>query len=183
VLFNAATAHIDGFEGEVTALPVKGWTINGSLTYMRGVYDAFPHGIDADGNPADLTGDQFADPNWRYYIGSRYEREVGPGVLGGQLDWNWRGKTNENPINLSPIFAAVAPGLQEKLHASVGLLNGRLDYRLPDKGITVAVFATNLLDKHYQTVGLFQAALGIATADTQAPRMFGLTVTKTFGQE
>ncbi len=183
VLFNAATAHIDGFEGEVTALPVKGWTINGSLTYLRGVYDSFPDGVNADGNPANLTGALFSDPSWRYYIGSRYEREVGPGILGGQLDWNWRAKTNQNAITTSPTFNAVSPGLQDKLYGAVGLMNGRLDYRLPDHGVTVALFATNLLDKHYQTVGLFQAALGIATANAQAPRMYGLTITKTFGQE
>ncbi|HEY2659779.1 MAG TPA: TonB-dependent receptor [Caulobacteraceae bacterium] len=183
VLFNAATAHIDGFEGEFTALPIKGWTINGSLTYLRGVYDKFPNGINADGAPADLTGAPFADPTWRYYIGTRYERPVGPGMLGGQLDWNWRAKTNQNAITTSPLFNEAAPGLQDKLYAAVGLLNGRLDYSLPDKGITVALFATNLLDKHYQTVGLFQAALGIATANTQAPRMFGVTVTKSFGHE
>jgi iron complex outermembrane recepter protein len=183
VLFNAASAHIDGVEGELTALPIKGLTLNSSFTYLHGVYDSFPSGVSADGGPANLTGATFADPTWRFNIGGRYEREVGPGVMGAQLDYNWRDKTNQNAITTSALFNMSAPGLQDKLYASVGLLNGRLDYTMPDKGVTVALFVTNLLDKHYQTVGLFQAALGIATADTQAPRMFGLNITKTFGRE
>jgi iron complex outermembrane recepter protein len=183
VLFNAASAHIDGFEGELTALPVKGLTLNSSLTYLHGVYDSFPNAVSADGTPANLTGVQFADPTWRFNIGGRYEHEVGPGIIGGQLDYNWRAKTNQNAITTSALFNMSAPGLQDKLYAAVGLLNGRLDYTMPDKGLTVALFVTNLLDKHYQTVGLFQAALGIATADTQAPRMFGLNIVKSFGRE
>jgi iron complex outermembrane recepter protein len=183
VLFNAASAHIDGVEGELTAVPVKGLTLNASFTYLHGVYDSFPDGVSSDGAPANLTGATFADPTWRFNIGGRYEREVGPGVAGVQLDYSWRDKTNQNAITTSALFNMSAPGLQDKLYAAVGLLNGRLDYTIPDKGITVALFVTNLLDKHYQTVGLFSAALGIATADTQAPRMFGVNITKTFGRE
>jgi outer membrane receptor protein involved in Fe transport len=55
--------------------------------------------------------------------------------------------------------------------------------RCPLMASRLALFATNLLDKHYQTEGLLSTALGIGTAYTQAPRMFGLSLTKTFGDE
>ncbi|MDB5448422.1 MAG: hypothetical protein JWQ97_3739, partial [Phenylobacterium sp.] len=180
VLKNAATAKVDGVEAEVTAAPVAGLTVYGTLTYMRGVYTAFPDALNPDGQSVDGTGLPFADPKWRYSVGSRYQHEVGPGVLGGSLDWSWRAHNNLTAINISPSFPLA---LQQRLNQAVGLLNGRIDYALPGRGVTVAVFATNLLNKHYQTESLFSAALGIAAATTQAPRMFGVTITKTIGEE
>jgi len=185
VLFNAANAHVDGAEGEFTAIPVRGWTINASLTYLRGVYDSYPSALNPDGVALSSLGETgngqlFPDPQWRYNIGTRYEHEVGPGMLGGQLDWSWRAHQNATPLDISPTFST---SLQKSLYAAVGLLNGRVDYTLPNKGITVALFVTNLLDKHYQTLSLFSSALGIGTAQTQDPRMFGINFTKSFGSE
>ena len=180
VLKNAANAKVDGFEGEVTAVPITGLTLSGNVTWLRGVYEHFPEAFGPDGNLVNGSGLPFQDPPWRYGLGARYQHDAGPGVLGGSLDWAWRAHNKLTALNISPSFPLA---LQKKLNASVGLLNGRIDYTLPRQGVTVAVWSTNLLNKHYQTEALFSAALGIATATTQAPRMFGVTITKSFGEE
>jgi iron complex outermembrane receptor protein len=158
---------------------VKGLSVHTTLTYLDGKYKTFLGAFNPDGILVDGSGQPFQDPKWRYSIGARYERPVGPGMLGGSLDWSWRDHNNLTVINISPSFDL---GLQKKLNEAVGLLDGRIDYAMPEHGLTMAVFATNLLDKHYQTEALFSAALGIATATTQAPHMFGMTITKTFGE-
>jgi len=180
VLANAATATVNGFEGEFTAVPVTGWSLHASVTYLNGKYKAFNPAFNPDGDTVSGSGAPFQDPVWRYNIGTRVERPVGPGTFGASLDWSWRAHNNLTVVNISPSFSLA---LQQQLNAAVGLLDARVDYTLPDYGLTVAVFATNLLDKHYQTEALFSAALGIATASTQPPRMVGVSLTKTFGRE
>jgi iron complex outermembrane recepter protein len=179
-LFNAATARIRGFEAEVTAVPVEGLSVYGTLTYLDGSYLNFPAALTPEGATFNASGLSFADPNWRYNVGGRYERDLGPGRLGGQLDWSWRDKTNLTRLNTDVLFPI---DLIKKVNGPVGLLNARLDYNLPNNGVTVALFATNLLNKHYQTFSLFSGALGIATAQTEEPRMFGVSVRKSFGNE
>jgi len=175
---NAATATVDGFEGEITAVPVTGWNIHGSVTYLNGKYKTFNPAYNLDSVVVNASGASFQDPNWRFNVGTRIERPVGPGRLAGSLDWSWRAHNNLTVVNTSPSFSLA---LQQQLNAAVGLLDARVDYTLPHSGLTVAVFANNLLDKHYQTGAGMLKALGIALAATQPPQMFGVSITKTFG--
>jgi len=116
----------------------------------------------------------------RYSIGGRYEHDLGQGKIGGGLDWTWRSHNNLSPLRIDPLFPLA---LQQKLNGSIGLLNARVEYSLPDRDLNFAFFATNLLDKHYQTQALLSGPLGIGTAQTQEPRMWGFSVTKRFGSE
>jgi outer membrane receptor protein involved in Fe transport len=64
---------------------------------------------------------------------------------------------------------------------AIGLLNANVDYTIPNHGLTLSVFATNLLDKQYQLQSL---SLPFAyTGQTQEPRIWGVSVRKTFGDE
>jgi iron complex outermembrane receptor protein len=191
-LFNAATARIKGVEGEITAVPVDGLSIYGNFTYLNGVYTKFGDAncgtpaqtfadkcaLNREGASIDASGLPFLDPTWHYAIGGRYEHDVGPGKLAGQLDWAWAGQQNMSALNIDPLFSL---SLQKSTNASIGLLNGRIDYTIPRSALTIALFATNLLDTHYQVESLFSGALGIGTAITGAPRMWGISITKTFG--
>ena len=64
------------------------------------------------------------------------------------------------------------------------LVNARADYALPDMGLTVSVWATNLFDEEYQIPNIdLTANFGLLGGITQEPRMYGLTIRKTFGAE
>ena len=108
----------------------------------------------------------------------RYEHEVGPGVLAAGLDWSWRAQPPLNAFNLDSRFPEA---LIKKYNPAIGLLSGRLEYNIPDKGLSVGLFATNLLNTTYQVESEFIGGLGLGTAITQEPRMFGVTIKKTFG--
>ena len=180
ILFNAATARIQGFEAEATLHPAAGLSVYGNMTYLRGKYLNFTKALNPEGSPIDASGMPFLDPTWRYSIGGRYEHDLGPGKIAGELDWTWRSHNNLSPLHIDPLFSV---DLQRQLNSSIGLLNARVEYNIQDLGLSFAFFATNLLDKHYQTQALLSGPLGIGTAQTQEPRMWGFSVVKRFGAE
>ncbi|MET0338145.1 MAG: hypothetical protein ABW063_10340, partial [Caulobacter sp.] len=65
-----------------------------------------------------------------------------------------------------------------------GLLNGRIDYTLEDRGLTFALFGTNILDERYDTqISDLTSQIGFVSSVTAEPRMWGVSVRKTFGGE
>ena len=177
-IVNAATARIKGVEGEFTAAPIEGLTLTASFDYLDGKYRRFPNAIGPVGI-VDASGDAFTNPKWAYNIGGRYAFPVGPGELAVQANYAWRDKIRTTLLNNDP---RLDPALAREWRKSIGLLNGSIDYTLPDKGLTLTVFATNLTNKKYQTYALTLPNYGF-TGITQEPRMYGISIRKTFGQE
>lgn len=183
-IVNAASARIQGVEGLVTAAPFEGLTLNGSFDYLYGKYLNFPTALTPDNVPADGTGVPFAIPRWTLDIGGRYVHSFGPGEIAFQADYSWHAATPETVLNVDPTLKAIAPGLVNSWYSAVGLVNARLEFNVPDKGLSIALFATNLLDKHYQVYSL--AFVGSESdfgwsGQTQEPRMWGVTIRKSFG--
>src|SRR5690606_7636157 len=176
---NAASAKIRGFEGEFTANPVTGLTLRAAVNYINAEYESFPAGVTPFG-VVDLSGQPFVTtPEWTYALGARYVRPVGPGELALDVDWAWRGKIPTTPQNNDP---AIPRALQDEWRESIGLLNAAISYELPDMGLTLTAFATNLLDEEYQRQSLSFNTFGY-TGQTQEPRMYGVSIRKTFGDE
>ena len=193
VLQNAATAKLRGFEGEFTARPVDALTLRATVAYLWGKYESFPRALPVSGGASvDASGERFADPPWTYSLGARYEAPVGAGVFGAQADWSWTDGANPPPRLTN---AAIPQALLNRLvalctgtcsggRASMGLLSASADYTIKDMGLKVGVFATNLLNKKYQIASADPSVQGgLITAISTEPRMFGLTVRKSFGEE
>lgn len=188
ILQNAATARIQGAEGEVNIRPLAGLSVYGSFTYLYGQYLDYPGALNAaTGLPVlngsgvnNAGGEPFNDPRWSYNLGARYDFDVGPGTLGMQLDWAWRGEGQVNAITFDP---TISPALAAEFREARGLLNARVDYEMPDLDLTISLFATNLLDEHYQVAALGPSSFGYATGNTQEPRMWGVGIRKAFGDE
>jgi iron complex outermembrane receptor protein len=178
-ILNAASARIQGVEGQFTAIPVAGLTAFATFDYLHGVYEHFPTALTPANTPVNGSGVQFGIPNWTVDIGARYVHAVGPGEAAIQADWSYHSDTPQTILNVDPTVKAAIPGIVNSWYQSVGIVNARLEYNLPDRGLTVALFATNLLDKHYQTFSL--TLPGFNTGITQEPRMFGIQVKQSFG--
>ena len=74
---------------------------------------------------------------------------------------------------------ANTPGLEQ---AAYGLLNLHGGIELPDQGITIAVYGTNLLEEKYiVSAGNTGSLFGAPTQIPGAPRMIGTKVTWKFG--
>ena len=183
IIFNAANARINGFEAEVVAVPIRGLTLTGNGSLVDSKYTSYPNAPDANSltnGTFDATGLPFRDPKWKYDVGARYEHDVGPGVGAASLDWSWVGHFNNTRLDYADVFQG--PVLNSVL-AARGLLSGRIDYTLPDKGLVFAVSATNLLDQRYRNIFTFSKALGAGIASTAEPRMVYFSITKKFGHE
>ncbi|MDB5425921.1 MAG: hypothetical protein JWQ29_3337 [Phenylobacterium sp.] len=179
-IVNAATARIRGFEGEFTAVPIAGLTLNATLDYLHGKYRRFPNAIGPGTvGLVNASGVDFATPKWSYNLGARYAVPVGPGELAVQGNYAWRGKTPTTILNNDPVLS---PAIAKEWRRSIGLVNASVEYSLADLGLTVSAFATNLTNKHYQTNALTLPNYGF-TGITQEPRMYGVSLRKTFGGE
>ena len=194
VIQNAANAKLKGFEGELSVNPVTGLSLRGTVGYLKGKYTTFPRALPVNGGAAvDASGERFSDPPWQYSLGARYEHPVASGVFGVQADWSWTDGARPPPRLANPGIPAaliddlVSPctgGACANGRASVGLLSASAEYRMEDRGLTIGVFATNLLNKRYQVTGNDPSNLGgMITGITAEPRMWGVTLKKSFGDE
>lgn len=193
VIQNAADATLKGFEAELTVRPVAGLTLGGNVTYIEGKYNSFPAALPIQGGaPVDATGERFSIPPWSYSVNARYEAPLGEGVMGIQADWSYTTGARpparlRNPnIPQSVIDSTVANvngGSYANGRRSLGLLNGRVDYDLKSAGVNIAFFVTNLLDRKYYYSGIDPNSSGMLVGITGAPRMWGFSVMKKFGDE
>jgi len=185
IVRNAAAARLKGIEGEITFKPIDALTINASAAATRSIFTDWPGAVSGEGAPLGnakglpATGGVYAPPNWQGNIGARYEFDVGEGLVGLNLDYAYRGRISVNSINNQ---AQVPDALELKVMHSVGLLNGRIDYKLPN-GFEAAVWATNLTNKEWGYMGISaNFTAGVGHRVMQAPRMYGITLKKSFGE-
>ncbi len=201
---NAGEADIDGFEAEIRFEPVDGLSLFGTLARFEGEYTSFigapvencdvnpatglswnpvcqqpgfdPATTDAKGEP---LGDRtFGYPKWTYTIGGRWETPVGEGMVSVQLNYSW---TDDITPDVRRTDYQLEAELREEFFQSLGLLNARIDYDIPQWGLNIALWSTNLTDKEYQRMGVNQTNMvGVQTGLTMEPRMWGATLTKRF---
>ena len=189
-LLNAATARIRGVELEFQAVPMQGLSIYGSGSYTDAVYVNWPNAVSGDGTPLSQAGVPSGNaagiplavtPTWQGSVGARYEMPFYNGVGAAQVDYNYRGSTPLTPINNQIL---VPDAIERDMQRAIGLLNARLEYRRDDLGLSGSVWVTNLTDEKYGYEGISAGFTGgIGHLVVQAPRMWGVTVRKTFGGE
>ena len=192
ILENAATARIRGVEFEGQVRPATGLSIFGDVSYTDTLYTSFPGAVSGSGSPpknpdgslyngGDAAGLPLgAVPRWKGDIGGRYEMPVGPGIAAIQADYSIRGAYPITPLNQDPNTPLA---LQQSINGVVGLLNGRVEYKIPNKGLTMSLWATNLTNKGYGYQGITSVYTGgIGTEIVQPPRTFGFTVHLAFGE-
>ncbi|MET0371638.1 MAG: TonB-dependent receptor [Sphingobium sp.] len=193
VIQNAADASLKGFEAELTVRPVTGLSFSGNVTYIEGKYKTFKSALPIQGGtPVDASGERFSIPPWSYAITGRYEAPLGDGVAGIQADWAFTAGARPSSRLLNPnipasvIDATVANvngGSYANGRRSLGLLNGRANYNLTGAGVDIAFFVTNLLNRKYYYSGIDPNSSGMFVGITGAPRMWGFSLTKKFGDE
>lgn len=161
VTTNAATAHIEGIESELTILPVEGLELTGNALLMDAKYDKY---VSAG---ADLSGTPFYYlPPFKYSVTARYHFAL-PADLGDltfAAAYTWQRhllKSNDYP----PV--AYLP--------SFGNLDLDIDWTgIAGMPVDATFFMTNVTD-NVVNVGGFGAynALGLAAVGIAPPRMFG----------
>ena len=185
VLRNASEARYQGFEAEWQLRPFEGFSAYGNFGYLDAEYRKWPNAPVALGNPAPATinaaGIDIEIPKYTGNVGARYELDLGPGRAGLQADLNFFSHT---PLTALSNEAAVPDSYEKFVRKGRDLLSARIDYNMPQIGLQLALWATNLTDRHYQTANIVSTANGgLFEGLTREPRMYGITIRKSFGNE
>jgi iron complex outermembrane receptor protein len=193
VVLNAASERVRGVELEWIAVPIKGLTLNGNVSYNDSIYVNFPGASSGDGlllckapctlQQSNAAGEPVAvSPSWQGDVAGKYEFPIfGEWLMAFQGDINYRGSFPITGITHQAAFNNF-PGLEKYINRGVTLINASIEFRLPDDGLTMTIFGTNLGNVAYGYQGISPNYTGgIAHEYMQAPREFGGTIRKTFG--
>jgi iron complex outermembrane receptor protein len=167
-VLNVASASIKGVELDVTAVPVEGLTLTGSVAYLDGQYEEFfLTQIDLAGGPVqvDLAGNRLQNsPVWSGALGLNYTVPVGNGRIIANALYTYTG-----PKFLTSLVNAPRSRLQE-----THLVNASIDWQPTAANWTIGVWGRNLFDNRYlQNVFDFPGVF--AFVSYQSPREYGAT--------
>jgi len=180
VVSNAASSDIFGVEFDVSANPVDGLSLFGSVSYLDATYKEFttedpaePGGPDADPsttpNSFELAGNRLVNtPEWTANAGAQYIMPFGEsGEIVIRGDVAYKSDVYSRPYQTND---------RSDLIEGYWLSNARLTYRPSDGGWTLTAFVDNLADE----VVAARKQTGAATLGNQIntvfvpPRTYGL---------
>jgi iron complex outermembrane receptor protein len=167
-ILNAATSHIKGFEAELTVAPTAGLTLTGSLAYLSAKYAKFDFLLPS-GGVLDLSGQRMQNaPKWSSTLGAQYEFAVGDRSARIGVNYSYTSEKLLTSIIDTP-RARVQPQ---------NLVNANIDFKATDH-LTVGLFATNLLNKHYMN-SVFDAPGTLGLVNYAPPRQYGVSAKASF---
>ncbi|WP_338241923.1 TonB-dependent receptor [Aurantiacibacter hainanensis] len=164
---NVGEAKVKGFELELTAYPVDGFSIDGALSYIDFNYD------DASVAPAGLTGDEITPytPEWTWSVGLQYDHDLASGALiSARFDGSYQ----------STIYTDVFNTQWSEIDGYF-LGGARLAFTDPGDRWTLALRVDNLFDEYYfQSVSDVTTSLGLVTGVPGLPRTWSVSVERRF---
>ena len=175
VMTNAARAEIVGFEAEAWLQPTDGLSFFATVGLVDFQYEEFDSFAQDGVTVVDRSGEEIAEPKWKYSLSARYDVPVGGNILGFQVDYTW-----VDDVVKSPSSRALAAVTQE----SFALLNVHVDYAIGASGVTLSLWGRNLTDETALTGTTdFTGNIGHTISTVGRPRQYGLTVRWTLGNE
>ncbi len=160
--FNAGKATVKGIEADITAVPVKGLTLQANYSYttskIRGVKAPAGSIFDPLVNKASpvAVGDDISGyfvlpftPKHSVRLSADMNfGEVGPGELSANVSYTWKDKV----YTTAGDGPSVPMGRDAPINKSYGLVDARLSYSI-DRGsgqnVTIGLWGKNIFDKRY----------------------------------
>jgi iron complex outermembrane receptor protein len=168
-LQNAAKAHVDGGELELTAQPIENLSFNAAAGLLYTEFDEFQ----VLNGGANLAGNQFVrSPHLTLNVGANYTVPLGDS---GKLDF----AADARYTSLQFYYVTPQDRGNRALLTQSGytLANARVTYTSPDDRISVSAFVNNFLDTNYRNHALpaYAPATGVLGDIVQFgdPRTFG----------
>ena len=167
---NAGDGRMWGFEAELSAHPVDGLDIDGSLSWIDGEWKQISDQVTS----IDLD-DPIVTPHWRGSFGIQYRAEIGnAGSITPRFDLAYTGKQSLGRLTITDPL---------DYNSAYVLGNARITWQNQDQDLSVSFEVQNLFNKYY-TLPLRFAALyasaGTVYSTVGRPREWAVTVRKTF---
>ena len=160
-LTNAGSVKSEGFEVDLLAVPIDGWTLRASGAYADATVKRF-NPNPATNAPDARNGTQLPlAPKFTWTIGTSYERDLGGFKL--YLDTDFR--------HVSRQFSDL--GEQGPI-AAYGIWNGSIGFSDPDDNYRVSFLARNITDKAYALLNV--SAGQRLQIPRDADRYFGISL-------
>ena len=164
-ILNAASAHIKGFEAELTVAPAEGLTLNGSLAYLDATYNKFDFLLPSGGTLSQAGKRLQNAPKWAGTLGIAYERQVASDVK-ARFGANYSYTAEKLLTSILDVpRARVQP--QHLVNANFDVMVG--------EHMTFGLWATNLFDNRYVN-SVFDAPGTLGLTNYAPPRMFGASM-------
>ncbi|MEO8722740.1 MAG: TonB-dependent receptor [Sphingobium sp.] len=174
---NAGSAHVKGFEAELSLRPVKGFTIDASLAYLNFKYTSISAAAAGSGIGLEDKG-IYISP-WQWSVGAQYKADLGrAGSLTPRIDINHEDAFNRNPNNVDAATGGVDIFGQV---AGRTLVNARLTYATADRDWELALEVRNLTDKlYYSDVFDNRGSTNSVQGSPGEPRTWAVTIKRHF---
>jgi outer membrane receptor protein involved in Fe transport len=160
-LRNIPKSRVNGAEIDVTAVPVRGLTLNASATYLdTKITSISPLEFDAVGVQRDMTGSVLPlTPKWSYKFDGEYTWDMGRVRPFIGATWRWVGKTDSTLGGSTTVIAPLDPIYPQNrfvpgytvpfVVGSYGLLSGRVGVSGPEDKWTLTAWCDNCLNQYY----------------------------------
>lgn len=182
---NAGRSTYKGIEAEITALPVRGLLLEGTIGYVDPKFKTYlfnPNPGDPASQPinvADQARFGYASKLTTHVAAQYTFPETGLGTPSVRVDYDHTGKRYFQALDLvSPLQAkTIDPGFDD-LRAQVSLTGIPLGGRIK---ADLSVYGANLLnDTDHVVAGIDFGQLGFSEVQFQMPRSFGASLTITY---
>lgn len=167
---NAADATSKGIEMEMTAIPLDGLQLTGSVGILDAKFGTYIVPDPANpGNDEDFSGDRFGNvPQLQTYLAVQYSFAIEAGV---EQMAGWLTPRLERSYQSRIEYGGDLTVLQQR---GVNLLHARLSYAFYDDRAQVALWARNLTDEEYFNAAQpLDSVFGASTRYYAPPRTFG----------
>ena len=165
-ILNAGKSEIKGFELEVTAAPVSGVTLNGSLAYLDAKYKEFDYFDPVSLIVYDMKGKRLQNaPKWSASLGANYDMDFGDGSSAVfNINWNYVAKKYYTAILDTP-RSEVQPTY---------LVDTSLTFHPAGNRFEINLWGKNIFDKRYMS-SVYDSPGYMGIASYGSPREYGIS--------
>lgn len=175
IVANAAKAHTEGFEAELTLIPTRGLMLSAKYDHFKGSFDEFTG--PANFPVGSLLSFKFNTPNDTLNLNASYEIDLPENLgktLGFSVNYYWRGDTLIStapsvpvPITVEPSFDTIDLGMDWK-----GIAGTPLDLSLFVRNVGNTIYRTGMSNS--------AAVFSLATSYYGEPRTYGVRLRYSF---
>lgn len=172
-IVNAGKVAYRGIEAEVTAVPVRGLTLDGSLGYTRPKYKTYLYLDPVTDELINVASEARMSQAAKFnaHVGAQYEHDLNIGTLSARVDYSYRSTVYWFPLDRINAFNRdIRSRPDHNLRARIALDdipvgNGRLG---------LGVWGDNLTNQSNIDFGIDFGSLGYASASFKKSRTFGV---------